>query len=192
MERSMPGRNGGRRWWLVALTVAWVFAPPPVAAQEPPVLSVDDLLAEAAGYDGEQITVEGELVGDYGFRNDGFMWTQLNDDSYARAAIVDGGPRTGSNVGIGIRMPELLASGLDPVGGYRLEGPVIRATGIWRFHDPGRGGESYLDVAAFEVVKPGRRLNEGPDWVVFVVGVVLVSASLTMWIRRRRAEAAAE
>jgi hypothetical protein len=169
----------------------WAFAGSAATAQEPAVLPVEDLLADGAAYDGEQITVEGELVGDYGFRDDGFMWTQLNDDSYARAAIVDGGPRTGSNTGIGIRMPERLASDLDPVGGYRLEGPVVQATGTWRFHDPDRGGESYLDVAALEVVKPGRRLKEGPDWVVFILGALLVGASLVMWIRRRRGEAAA-
>jgi hypothetical protein len=130
------------------------------------------------------VTVEGELVGDYGFRQDGFMWTQLNDDSYARAAVVDGGSLTGANVGIGIRMLSDLARDLDPVGGYRLEGPVIRATGIWRFHDPERGGESYLDVESFEVVKAGRRLEEGPDWYAFSAGVVLMAIAAVLKVRR--------
>jgi hypothetical protein len=156
-------------------------------AQQP--LPVVELLTDGAEHAGEQITIEGELVGDYGFRSDGFMWTQLNDDSYARAAIVDGGPRTGSNVGVGVRMPVELAANLDPAGGYRLEGPVVAVTGVWRFHDPARGGESYLDVADISVVEPGRRLQEGPDWVVFSIGVALLATAAVLWIVRRRSEA---
>jgi hypothetical protein len=155
------------------------------------VVPVSDLIARGDDYADQEITIEGELVGDYGFRSDGFMWTQLNDDSYARAAIVDGGPRTGANIGVGVRMPSALAADLDPVGGYRLEGPVVALTGIWRFHDPARGGESYLEVRELIVVDRGRRLQEGPDWVVFSIGVVLLASASALWGHRRRSERAA-
>jgi len=147
---------------------------------------VADLLEAADDFDGATITVEGELVGDYGFRDNGTMWTQLNDDSYARKAIVDGGARTGANIGIGVRMPAELGEGLDPVGGYRLEGPLVRLTGTWRYHDPDRAGESYLDVVSMVVVEPGRRIQEGPDWTVLAIGALLIGTALLMrWWRRR-------
>jgi hypothetical protein len=153
------------------------------------LVSGEELLTNSAAYDGTRVVVEGELVGDYGFRDNGFMWTQLNDDSYARQALVDGGPRTGGNIGIGIRMPTALADGLDPVGGYRLEGPLVLAEGTWRHHDPERGGESYLDVAVLTIVEPGRRIQEGPDWGIFIVGSLLSALALGMWWRRRGVEA---
>ena len=149
------------------------------------LVPVSELLDDGARFDHITITVEGELVGDYGFRDDGFMWTQINDDSYARDALVDGGPRTGANVGIGVRMPSDLGEGLASVGGYRLEGPLVQLTGVWRYHDPDRGGESYLDVDELLVVENGRRLEEGPDWVVFTLGVLLLAISLVMWRRNR-------
>ena len=155
-------------------------------AQDTAIVPVETLLAEAETYSGQNITVEGELVGDYGFRNDGTMWTQLNDDSYARQALVDGGPRTGSNVAIGIRMPQTLATDLDPAGGYRLEGPLVLATGVWRYHDPDRGGESYLDVIGLEVVEGGRQLEEGPDWLVLFGGLAILAFSLVLWRTQRR------
>ena len=171
-----------------ALVVAFLFIiPQAVAAIEGPRVSVSDLIADGEAYDNTLITVEGEFVGDYGFRRDGFMWTQLNDDSYARDALVNGGPRTGANTGIGVRMPSSLGENLDPVGGYRLEGPLVQLGGIWRYHDPDRGGETYLDVAELVVIEDGRRLEEGPDWVVFGFGVVLIGASAALWYRRRRA-----
>jgi hypothetical protein len=150
------------------------------------LVPVSQLMDDGARFDNTEVTVEGELVGDYGFRDDGFMWTQINDDSYARDALVDGGPRTGANVGVGVRMPSALGEGLDPVGGYRLEGPLVQLTGIWRYHDPDRGGESYLDVSELVVVEGGRRLEEGPDWVVLVLSVLLLVTSLVMWRQHRR------
>ncbi len=155
------------------------------------VVPVSDLLEDGRRFAGREITVEGELVGDYGFRHDGYMWTQLNDDPYARDALVDGGPRAGSNVGVGIRMPTALGEGLAPVGGYRLEGPLVRATGVWRYHDPERGGESYLDVSALTTIEDGRRLEEGPDWAVFAGGCLLLAVSFVMWWLRRRSARAA-
>lgn len=162
---------------------------PPAAAQAPEPLPLADLLADPAAYDERVVTVEGELVGDYGFRSTGSMWTQINDDSYARRAVVDGGELTGSNVGIGVRIPSDIGRELDPPGGYRLEGPLVRATGVWRYHDPDRGGESFLDATSLEVVRPGRRLEEGADWVVLVGGALLVSGALVLWALRRRSDA---
>ena len=171
---------------MLSVAVVVLAVAGPAAAAEGTV-SVPDLHADGAAYDGAGITVEGELVGDYGFRRDGTMWTQLNDDAYARSPLVETGVRAGGNAGIGVRMPARLAEGLDPAGGYRLRGPVVRLTGTWRFHDPDRGGESYLDVTGVVVVEPGRRLEEGPDWLVFVTGLVLVSVAAVMLTSRRSA-----
>jgi hypothetical protein len=171
---------------MAALFIALVLASPAAAqAANREVVPVTDLLNAGASYNNTEITVEGELVGDYGFRRDGFMWTQLNDDSYARNALVDGGPRTGANVGIGVRMPTSLGDDLAPVGGYRQEGPLVQLTGVWRFHDPDRGGETYLDVESLVTIESGRRLQEGPDWVVFAFGAALIVISVIMWRRNR-------
>ncbi|MGB9358938.1 MAG: hypothetical protein WCC01_10310, partial [Acidimicrobiia bacterium] len=153
-----------RRAWagllpLLTVLMLLLFGIPGAFAAQ--VVPVSDLLVDGERFDGNEITIEGELVGDYGFRHDGYMWTQLNDDSYARDALVDGGPRAGANVGVGIRMPTALGEGLAPVGGYRLEGPLVQATGVWRYHDPERGGETYLDVSALTTIEDGRRLEEG-------------------------------
>jgi hypothetical protein len=174
--------------FVVKVVALLVVGSASLAAADEVTVPVIDLLRNGAAFDGESITVEGELVGDYGFRRDGRMWTQLNDDSYARSPLVDGGPRSGGNIGIGVRVPGVVAADLDPPGGYRLRGPLVRLTGRWKYHDPDRGGESYLDVSTIEVLERGRRLEEGPDWIVFAVGVVLTAAASLLWANRPRSE----
>jgi len=136
-------------------------------------VSVVELLEDAEAFAGQEVTVVGELIGDYGFRRDGTMWTQLNGDSYSIRPVVDGGPLRGSNVGIGIRMSSEVGRRLDPPGRYRRLGPVVLVTGIWKYHDPERQGETYLDVRSIVVEAPGRDLSEGPNWAVYGAGFAL-------------------
>jgi hypothetical protein len=146
-------------------------------------VAVSELVADGASYAGTEITVVGELIGDYGSRRDGFTWTQLNGDAYAYAPVVGGGALKGANVGIGIRMPTELAQGLDSPGRYRTVGPLVRVTGIWRYHDPVRQGETYLDVSTLDVVEPGRTLRESPVWVSYFLGFAFLGIAGVAWRR---------
>ncbi len=167
---------------LAILVVIVLSAGPATAAEEVPV---EVLLLDPAAYEGE-IVVSGELVGDYGRRSDGWVWTQLNDDGYARDPILEGGALSGGNVGIGMRLPERLVDGLGAPGGYRQRGPLVTVTGIWRFHDAGRGGESYLEATSLVVVDPARDLREDPSWPALFGGVLLLAAAGVLWAVRLR------
>jgi hypothetical protein len=169
---------------LVVAAGLWFACPTPAQGLEVPVRV---LLQDPAAFEGE-ITLEGELVGDYGFRSDGWVWTQLNDDSYATEPLLEGGSLTGSNIGVGVRIPEELAEGLDPPGGYRTRGPLVRVTGLWRYHDPDRSGESYLEVQQLVVVEPGREIGEGMIVPALLAGMALIFAAAVMWWRRPRPE----
>ncbi|MPZ51794.1 MAG: hypothetical protein GEU79_03510 [Acidimicrobiia bacterium] len=159
-----------------------VFAVPVLGATEVTVSVLIDFGAEWAG---EEVVVRGELVGDYGFRGDGWMWTQLNGDAYVSQPIGDGGRPQGGNSGVGIRMPNEMGRGLDPPGGYLRRGPVVKATGVWKWHDPSRQGESYLEVSSLEVIEEGYEMDEGVDWGVIVVGAGLILLCPILWPRRR-------
>lgn len=175
----------GRLLSIVATALALLGIP--AAVGQMVISDVAELIENPRQYAGTTVTVEGELIGDYGFRASGWMWTQLNDDSYARNPVVEGGELTGSNVGMGLRIPEEIAEELDPPGGYRLRGPLVRATGIYRFHDPARQGETFIEVTALTVIEPGRVIDEGADVPAMVLGAVLLAfAGALHWSYRRR------
>jgi hypothetical protein len=150
-------------------------------------IRVADLLADPGAHDGTEITLTGELIGDYQ-RRGGEVWVQLNDDPYVTAPLHDGGSLAGTNVGVAVRFPTALfdRGGFTGVGGYRVRGPVVRVTGTWRFHDEGRGGESYLSAESLEVVEAARPISEGGDWPVLLVGLALIVIGVTPVVMRRR------
>jgi LPXTG-motif cell wall-anchored protein len=159
-----------------------VFAPSAFAVE----VTAKDLIDNGEQYDGMTVSVVGELIGDYGNRRDGYTWTQLNQDAYAVDPIAEGGPVVGANIGIGVRIPTDQLAGVDPPGRSYQRGPIVDATGTWRYHDPQRQGESFLDVGSLEVVRPGRALSEQTDWWSIAVGTILLLAGGALLLVRRR------
>ncbi|MFQ5554653.1 MAG: hypothetical protein ACE5GC_04685 [Acidimicrobiia bacterium] len=169
---------------VVAVSFLVVLPAGPAGAQE--TIEVSELLELSADLTGFEVTVEGELIGDYGVRSDGSVWVQLNDDAYAGAPLVEGGDLEGSNVGIGLHVPADVMVELERPGGYRRLGPQVTATGTWMHHDPVRGGESYLEVTSLVVVDPGRGLDEDGEPCAYVLGTGLFAAALLTLVRRSR------
>jgi hypothetical protein len=171
---------------LVQVTIlATVFLLIPDPANATAEVSVPEILELGAELAGEEVSVEGELVGDYGFRDNGWMWTQLNGDAYVGQPLREGSEAVGANLGIALRVPVELAAVLDPPGRYRNRGPVVRVTGIWKYHDSTRPGESYLQVQSLTVTEPGRQLNEEVNWTVVILGaLLLVSAGVIAFLTR--------
>lgn len=172
---------------VVGLAVAvMLFVAPVTPALAEDEIPVADLLEAGADLAGSRVTVVGELVGDYGVRSNGSTWAQLNDDSYAVDPLVDGGRRTGSNVGVGIRIARGVADDLQEPGRYRTRGPLVAATGVWVYHDPDRGGESYVDVDSLEIVEQAKALSQDPSAVTYAIGISLLGAAAVLWLGRPR------
>jgi hypothetical protein len=151
-------------------------------------VTVAVLLADPEAYTAMPVVVRGELVGDFGERDDGTVWTQLNGDPYAEAPLLAGGSLAGPNQGIGVRFPAEVWPGFDRPGGYRVRGPVVELTGNWRFRDPERGGESYLDVTGVVLLAEPMVLEDGVRWLPLGLGLGFLgaAAAVTLAVRRRK------
>jgi opacity protein-like surface antigen len=170
---------------ILAMVTLLMFIASPAAAAD--TTDASALVNTPEAFAGKLITVSGELVGDYGFRDNGTVWTQLNDDAYAVTPLRDGGRLSGGNLGIGIHGDADLFKNLDPPGRYNRVGPVVSVTGTWRYHDPERGGETYLQVDTLVVVRSGFPLPASHAPVALAIGalLVIVSAGLLVVARRR-------
>ncbi|MDH5371922.1 MAG: hypothetical protein OEX97_03155 [Acidimicrobiia bacterium] len=166
--------------WMVLL-FSW-SATPAVATE------VSELLLEPGNWSGQVIEVSGEIVGDYGHHS-GAYWLQLNDDTYAVEPLLETGKLTGSNVGITIRVPPSLfdeIASTEQPGGYRWRGPIVRVKGEFRYHDPGRSGETYIAVTNLELVEPGHHLPSEATGPWGMIGVVLAAGAGIVLMRHAR------
>lgn len=105
---------------------------------------IGDLIEGSMVYDGQVVTVEGEVIGDVMIRRrEG--WINISDGSGA----------------IGVwGAPDIV--GVVKVGGsYKMTGDRVRVTGTFRRADPAQGGELDVHASKIEVVEPGA-LRPGP------------------------------
>jgi hypothetical protein len=126
-------------------------------------------------YDGRELTVVGEVVGDYSTRGD-TVWIQLNDDPYVSRPLLERERPSGTNTSVAVRLPiELFdrAAWGDP-GRYRTRGPILRFTGVFHHNDPERGGETYVEAQAVQIVDPSRPIGENRSMAPLGIGILLV------------------
>lgn len=169
------------RAWLLAFAVVMVATPAGATEVEVPMLD-----AEAEAWNGQRVTVRGEIVGDYSVR-DGEVWVQLNDDPYVAEPLIETGALQGSNSGIGVRIPaEIFPDTYGAPGGYHTRGPVVEVTGTFRYADPDTGGDTFIDAESVVVIEESRPI-EAPaaEPALLIASVVMIAAGAALWARAR-------
>lgn len=164
---------------VIALVVILVL---PAGATE-----VSEVLADPEEYAGRELSITGELVGDYSRRSEG-VWVQVNDDPFVTKPIVAGGDPSTTSTGLGALVAtDLFDSVVEGLPGrYGRSGPVVQFEGVFRYHDPGRGGESYLEVEGASLAHPARdHPRPGPDaWLWVGIGLLLAAGVGAGMVRR--------
>jgi hypothetical protein len=165
------------------LTLAIISAASPAGATEVEVTVLD---AEAEAWNGQRVTVQGEIVGDYSVR-DGEVWVQINDDDYASEPLIESGTLRGGNIGMGVRIPANIFPGsYGEPGGYHTRGPVVAITGTFRYADPETGGDTFVDAESVVVVEQPRPIEvPAAEPALLIVSIVMIAAGAALWARAR-------
>lgn len=123
---------------LVMLAMLLALGAASAHAAAPPLVQINDLVEQAARFDGTVVTVEGEVIGDVMIRGTG-GWINVTD---------------GTN-DIGIWAPAEALRRIRYVGRYHQRGDTVRVVGEFRRADPEHGGDLALRAAELVVVSPG-------------------------------------
>ncbi len=172
---------------LLAVASFVIFLAPGAATAQ--VVDVSDLDQNPQLFNGQVVTLEGELIGDYGIRGDE-VWVQLNDDPYTENPIPGGGAPAGGNQGIGLRIPiEIFDPEVwGPPGSVRYRGPLVQVVGEFRYHAADASGETFVQVADITLLDPARPLPSGELGTPGRIGIaLLVLAALIFGAARYRA-----
>lgn len=167
---------------LVAMVWMIAFALPAAATE----VSAGELDAAPDGWNGLEVTVVGEVVGDYSVRKE-WVWVQLNDDPYVSEPLSESGRLQGANVSVGVRLPsDLFSETWGPPGSYRVRGPVLAVTGVFRYADPATGGETFVDATEVELLEPALALEAPPSEMgLLFAAVAMMAFGGGLWGRAR-------
>jgi hypothetical protein len=153
-------------------------------------VSITSLIEDMKKYDDQQVTIEGEVIGDIMVRGDR-AWITVNDDPYSRRSIEEGGALVGmSNVGIGVWVPASGARQITVLGGYKNRGAKVRLSGVFHRACAEHGGDTDIHAGTLEIIQPGHPFRHAFQWEKLATFLALCSVIAILWywrmVKRRK------
>lgn len=158
---------------LVLIALAVLSASPALAnAEQPPVLSTNDLVENSYKWDGKTVSFKGEVLQDLMVRADG-TWMNLSD---------------GNNVAMGVFVPKNVAMPvISHTEDYRTVGDVVLITGVFHRTCVQHEGETDIHATNVAVVTPGTA-RANPIHLDRIVWLLVLACLLgpVMWFYYRK------
>lgn len=158
--------------FLLVLGMLLVLGAAPVHADSG-VMKVNDLVEQAAAFDGQTVRIEGEVIGDVMIRGD-TGWINVTD---------------GTN-DIGIWAPVDALRQIRYAGRYHQSGDRVRVTGEFRRADPEHGGDIVVRAASVEVLAAGAPVAHPIKAGRSLLAALSLGAAGVLYILRRQRQRA--
>lgn len=147
----------------------------PAHAETKPV-PINTLVEQAKAYDGQTVTIAGEVIGDVMLRGE-YGWINLTD---------------GTN-DIGVWAPAEALRAIKYAGRYHQKGDQVTVTGQFRRADPEHGGDLLVRAGAMTVLAAGKPVahpvKSGRPLVAALSLVLAASLGLWRWRAHQRSVA---
>nr|WP_314466372.1 hypothetical protein [uncultured Clostridium sp.] len=144
--------------WVLLFTSALTFQ---VNAQS--ITDINDLIEKAKEYNGEEVTIQGEVIGE-SMKRGNYSWININDGTNA----------------IGIWLDSDIAEEILFYGHYKCKGDTVKITGKFYRACKEHGGEADLHSSSFEIVKNGYEVKEQISPVKIIIAVILSIFTLVL------------
>jgi hypothetical protein len=152
----------------VLLVVAVLLLTAGVASAADRPVQVNDLIEHAKEYDGQQVTVTGEVIGDIMRRGD-TGWINVSDGSGD----------------LGVWAPTAALASVKVAGRYHTRGDQVEVTGIFHRGDPAQGGDLDLQATSVRVVEAGAPVAHPIDEGSFVLAGASLLVATALGVRLR-------
>lgn len=148
---------------------------------------LDEILAKPAEYDGRTVTLEGEVVG-IAVRSGGAYFIQLNQDSYSKKSIAEGGKLYGQNLAVPVYLSKDLYEKISFFGDYHNKGDIVKVQGIFNASCEKHGGESDIHANQLNIIKKGYRLKHNLNHfnAAISIALFLVAILFAFFVRLRQ------
>lgn len=122
----------------------------------------NDLIEDAQGFDGREVSYSGEVIGDILDAGD-HVWLNISDGSNA----------------VGVWVDRNLASEIQVAGRYGQRGDAVRVTGVFRRACPEHGGDFDIHAKAVTLVERGLPItHDVQTWKVWLAILLTLAAAV--------------
>jgi len=130
------------------------------------IVELNSLIENAKQLDGQEVTVQGEAIGERMDRGD-YSWVNINDGTNA----------------MGVWLSKADAEKISYYGNYKDKGDTVKITGTFNRACVEHGGEADLHNSSIIIVQEGYAVNEQISIVKIMITIILVAfASLSLLI----------
>lgn len=136
------------------------------------IIEINSLIERAAELDGQEVTVQGEVIGERMDRGD-FTWVNINDGTNA----------------IGIWLSKEDADKIINYGNYKNKGDVVKITGTFYRACSEHGGEADIHNHRLVIAEQGYRVNKEVSSTKIITAAILsilALGSLIIFIKTYR------
>ncbi|HBT95087.1 MAG TPA: hypothetical protein DEB24_02800 [Coriobacteriia bacterium] len=156
---------------IVALTLAFLLAPPIPALAA--TTTVTELTNAGVQMDGQQVVVEGEVIGDIIYADVGHKWLMLSD----------------GNASISVLTKNADAQKIVYLGRYNQVGTRVEISGVFRVDDTTRDGLTDVTAQSIKILDEGYAVQSPVDWQKIQIGaLLLVVGGIVIFIHWRLKE----
>jgi len=159
-----------KRFFVALMVIALMVLntiPAAANAEQPPVLSTNDLVENSYTWDGKTVSFKGEVLQDLMVREDG-TWMNLSD---------------GNNTAMGVFVPKGVAMpAISRTEDYRTVGDVVLITGVFHRVCAEHEGETDIHATSVTIVTPGST-KANPIHVNRVVWFIVLAGLLGLVMR---------
>ncbi len=125
------------------------------------IIPLRQLFEQAPNYDGKNVTVKGEAVGDI-MGNGETFWVNIRDGDFFIGVVLDSEKR----------------SIIKNLGRYRVKGDIVKVTGTYKVQCPQHYGDRDIHAETLEIIEEGRRLEETVETDKIVLSIALGFAAI--------------
>jgi len=150
------------------ITFAFLFilliAMTPIEAAEE--ATSKNLLHHAAEYDGEDVILEGEVIGDILAADKENVWINVRDDASA----------------IGVFCPKEFIDKIEHLGNYKTKGDIVSVRGVFHRACSAHGGDTDIHAEKLSIKEMGEKITHSLDPPKVRTSIILPIAALLLAI----------
>lgn len=150
-----------RKFNKAVIMILLLITPLSVHVKAESITAINDLVENAKALDGQEVTIQGEAIGESMDRGD-YSWININDGTNA----------------IGVWLKKSVSDKINYYGNYDYIGDTVKITGVFYRACKEHSGEADFHSISLDIVEDGYQVKETLSLAKAISAIILIPLAL--------------